>query len=166
MLELPFDPTLDLRLERIVEVPRARVWQAWTEPELLMQWFTPAPWRTVECEIELRPGGVFRTVMQSPEGQQFPNLGCWLDVQPQQRLVWTDALLPGWRPSHRTPDGSCGLHGFFTGCIELFDAGPRRTRYVATALHRDPEDSARHQAMGFSEGWGAALQQLVALLRN
>ena len=48
---------LDLVLERTVPVAPARVWAAWTEPELLLQWFTPAPWKTVSCDLDLRPGG-------------------------------------------------------------------------------------------------------------
>ena len=69
------DPKLDLVLERVVDVPPNLVWAVWTTPEYVKQWFTPAPWRTVDCEIDLRPGGVFRTVMRSPEGQEFPNVG-------------------------------------------------------------------------------------------
>lgn len=60
------DPKLDLVLERVVDVPRELVWKARTTPEHLKKWFTPAPWTTVDCEIDLRPGGIFRTVMRSP----------------------------------------------------------------------------------------------------
>jgi uncharacterized protein YndB with AHSA1/START domain len=62
------DPQLDLIFERIVDVAPALVWAAWTTPEHLKHWFTPAPWKTIDCEIDLRPGGLFRTVMCSPEG--------------------------------------------------------------------------------------------------
>ena len=62
------DPNLDLVLERTVDVPPQLVWRAWTEPALVTQWFTPAPWTTVDCEIDLRTGGLFRTVMRSPRG--------------------------------------------------------------------------------------------------
>jgi uncharacterized protein YndB with AHSA1/START domain len=72
------DPTRDLVLERTLDVPPERVWAAWTQPELLKQWFTPAPWQTVDAEVELRPGGAFRTVMRSPEGEEFDNTGCIL----------------------------------------------------------------------------------------
>jgi uncharacterized protein YndB with AHSA1/START domain len=71
------DPKLDLILERIVDVPSERVWRAWTQPESVKKWFTPAPWTTVDCEIDLRPGGLFRTTMRSPDGQEFPNVGCY-----------------------------------------------------------------------------------------
>lgn len=94
-----FDPRLDLVLERVVDVPPDRVWAAWTQPKHLKEWFCPKPWQTVECEVDLRPGGIFSTVVQSPEGQRFPNVGCYLEVIPNRKLVWTDALLPGFRPT-------------------------------------------------------------------
>lgn len=72
------NPELDLMLERVVDVPLERIWAAWTTPELLLPWFCPLPWKTVACEIDLRPGGRFHTVMKSPEGQTFPNDGCYL----------------------------------------------------------------------------------------
>jgi activator of Hsp90 ATPase-like protein len=82
------DPRLDLLLERVVDVPPELVWAAWTTPEHVKKWFTPAPWTTVDCEIDLRPGGIFRFVMRSPEGQEFPNVGCYLEIvkKPEARL--------------------------------------------------------------------------------
>ena len=56
-----FNPQLDLFMERVVDVPVARVWRAWTDPDQVKQWFTPAPWQTTRCEIDLRPGGRFLT---------------------------------------------------------------------------------------------------------
>lgn len=67
------DPDLDLVLEREIEVSPELVWTCWTTPEHIKQFFTPRPWKTVHCEIDLRPGGRFHTVMESPEGKQFPN---------------------------------------------------------------------------------------------
>src|SRR5262249_41291314 len=89
------DPKLDLVLERVIDVPRELVWTAWTTPKHLLPWFCPKPWTTIDCEIDLRPGGIFRSVMRSPEGKEFPNVGCYLEVVPHERLIWTDALLPG-----------------------------------------------------------------------
>jgi uncharacterized protein YndB with AHSA1/START domain len=85
------DPKLDLVLERILDVPRRLVWAAWTQPEHVKQWFVPAPWTMIDCEIDLRPGGIFRTVMRSPEGEEFPGVGCYLEVIRNERLIWTDA---------------------------------------------------------------------------
>ena len=154
------DPKLDLVLERVVEVPPELVWAAWTQPEHLKAWFTPAPWRTTHCEIDLRPGGIFRTIMEGPAGERFDGTGCYLEVVPNRRLAWTSVLLPNWRPA--PPGGELP----FTGIIELEPAGDGGTRYTATALHPDAEGCARHAGMGFHEGWGKALDQLVAHMRG
>jgi uncharacterized protein YndB with AHSA1/START domain len=161
------DAKLDLVLERVVDVPVERVWLAWTTPEHVKKWFTPAPWTTVACEIDLRPGGIFRTVMRSPEGQEFPNVGCYLEVCENERLIWTNALLPGYRPA-RAPaankDHECS-ELLMTAILTLERQG-NGTRYTAIALHQDETARARHEQMGFHEGWGAALDQLVDVARN
>ena len=155
------DPRLDLVLERVTDVPPERIWAAWTVPEQLMKWFTPVPWRTVECEIDLRPGGIFRTVMRSPEGEDFPNVGCYLEVVPNRRLTWTSALLPGFRPAGKpTSDDTCGPVQF-PAVITLEPHG-KGTKYVALVMHADEDGRKGHEAMGFHEGWGKAFDQLVA----
>jgi len=152
---LKTDPKLDLVLERVVDVPVELVWAAWTTPEHVKVWFCPKPWSVSDCEIDLRPGGMFRTVMRSPEGEAFPNVGCYLEVVPKAKLVWTSVLLPEFRPAPETGDIA------FTAIITMEPHG-RGTRYVATALHRDESGRDRHAAMGFHQGWGIALDQLVA----
>jgi uncharacterized protein YndB with AHSA1/START domain len=73
------DPTLDLVFDRTIDIPRELVWTAWTTPEHLKHWFTPAPWQTVDCEIDLRPGGIFRTVMRSLLLRNYPQRKADLD---------------------------------------------------------------------------------------
>ena len=156
------DPKLDLTFERIVEVPRELIWRAWTQPQHLMPWFCPLPWKTVDCEIDLRPGGIFRTVMQSPEGRQFPNPGCYLEVITNEKLVWTNALLPGFRPAAASGEKGEEIVGFaFTAMIVLAAHGSG-TKYRATVIHGDEASCQKHAAMGFREGRGKALGQLVA----
>lgn len=155
------DPKLDLVLERDVDVSCELVWMAWTQPKHLMKWFTPAPWTTVECEIDLRPGGVFRTVMRSPEGEDFPNLGCYLELVPNRKLVWTDALEAGYRPSRQEPHLSLR----FTASVLLEPHG-KGTKYTAIAMHSDDTSREKHDAMGFQAGWDKALEQLVEHMRS
>ncbi|WP_035383451.1 SRPBCC family protein [Ferriphaselus sp. R-1] len=160
-----FDPKLDLTFERFVDVPPALIWKAWTQPEHLMPWFCPLPWKTIHAEIDLRPGGIFHTVMQSPEGQTFPNIGCYLEVIENERLTWTNALLPGFRPSRLHQDEETGAF-FFTATVELFPHGDGGTRYVATVHHEDEAGCEKHRAMGYEQGWGMALEQLVAYVKT
>jgi uncharacterized protein YndB with AHSA1/START domain len=153
------DPRLDLVLERIVAVPPEFLWRGWTIPEQLKKWFTPAPWKTVDCEIDLRPGGRFRTVMRGPEGQQIDNVGCFLEIVPGQTLVWTGALGPGFRPrAAPSPAGTFAMTAIIT--LEARGTG---TLYTALAIHGDVASRQQHEKMGFQEGWGKALDQLVAL---
>jgi len=156
----PFDHKLDLVLERVVDVPRELVWKAWTQPEHVKKWFTPAPWKTVDCEIDLRTGGMFRTVMQSPEGQKFPNVGCYLEVIENEKLVWTNAVLPGFRPAPHNPEG------FAMTAVLIFEPHEKGTKYIAHVLHGSKEDCKKHEAMGFHDGWGKALDQLVELVKT
>lgn len=162
MTDLSLDPALDLVLERWVDVPPERVWAAWTEPRHIVHWFTPAPYTTPSCDIDLRPGGRFRVVMRSPEGQEMVSEGCYLEVTPGRRLIWTAALAPGYRPA---PAPTTATDFPFTAVISI-EAQGQGTKYTAIALHRNEEDRAQHEAMGFHDGWGKALDQLVALMRE
>ena len=150
----PHDPERDLILTRVVAAPRARIWAAWTEPDLLKQWFCPVPWSVSACELDVRPGGIFATTMRSPDGKEFPNVGCYLDVVPLERLVWTDALGPGYRPA---------ANPFMTGILSLRDV-VGGTEYTARAMHRDPATRRKHDEMGFHSGWSTALDQLLAMI--
>ena len=164
----PAEPgtALDLSFSRIVDVPRHQIWRAWTEPDLLMQWFCPLPWKTTDCQIDLQPGGVFRTTMRSPDGGEFPNTGCYLQIIPNEKLVWTNALLQGFRPASPTLTYGDAQPSFnFTATVELADAGDC-THYTATVVHADERGCKQHAAMGFEQGWGIALDQLVAMVKK
>ncbi len=146
------DPRLDLVLDRVIDVKPQLVWDCWTKPEHVKHWFTPAPWTVADCEIDLRPGGVYSVTMRSPEGTLHPNPGCVLEVVPIKRLVTTDTLLPGYRPAENP---------FMTAVIAIEPHG-KGTRYVATAIHGNEAARQKHEEMGFHDGWGKALDQLVA----
>ncbi len=152
---IKIDPKLDLVLERDVDVPVELVWKAWTTPASLKEWFVPKPWSITNVEIDLRPGGVFATTMRSPDGEEFPNVGCYLEVVPNQRLVFTDTLLPGYRPSAKP---------YFSAVLELTPNG-NGTRYKAIAIHGDEANRKSHEEMGFHDGWGTVVTQMVAFIK-
>lgn len=145
--------TTDLTLHRILKAPRALVWKCWTDPAHLKPWFVPAPNSVTEVEMDLRPGGRFFTEMLV-DGTKYPNDGSYLEVQPMTRLVFTDLLLSDWRPVDAPGLG-------FTAELTFADH-PEGTEYTAIARHRTAEDAARHEEMGFSEGWGTVAAQLEA----
>jgi uncharacterized protein YndB with AHSA1/START domain len=151
-----------LTLQRTLAAPRAAVWRCWTEPELVMQWFCPAPWRVTVWQGDLRSGGGSFTRMEGPgpDGQPMvQNLpGCWLLVEPLQRLVFTDAFVGDWVPVAGKP--------FMVGDVRFADAPGGGTLYTAMARHWSAEDCAAHEKMGFQEGWGKAADQLEALART
>ncbi|EEW24711.1 SRPBCC family protein [Rhodobacter ferrooxidans] len=148
----PFNPELDLELDRLLEAPPGKVWRCWTEPALLVQWFTPRPVVTRTAIIEVTPGGRFHTVMVMPDGTEDASEGCILQAIPQRRLIFTDTLEAGYRPAR-------GPHLGFTGIITL-NAEGNGTRYHARVLHRDAATCKTHADMGFHDGWGAATTQL------
>jgi len=146
----------ELVLERLLDAPRSALWRCWTEPELLKQWFCPKPWTVSHAEADVRPGGASMIVMRSPEGEEFPNPGVFLEVVPERKLVMTDAYTRAWQPSQKP---------FMTAIVTFEDEGGR-TRYTARCLHWTAEDREQHEKMGFHEGWGQAASQLEALART
>jgi uncharacterized protein YndB with AHSA1/START domain len=154
----------DLRIERTLDAPRDLVWKAWTDPEHIKRWWAPRPYQTPECEIELRPGGKFYTLMTGPEGFHEAGTACILEAVPGERIVWTSALSEGYRPNEFPPEG-CGAFPF-TAIHTFEDAGGGKTRYTATVLHRNAADRDAHAAMGFQDGWGTCADQLGEVARE
>jgi uncharacterized protein YndB with AHSA1/START domain len=144
----------DLRLDVIVDAPRAAVWRCWTEPELLQQWFCPKPWRVSRADLDVRPGGRMNTVMEGPGGERHDNVGIFLEVDAGRRLTFTDGYSEGFVPA--------GSH-FMTGYLELADTADGKTHIIWGARHGSDEDTKRHLDMGFVEGWTAVTRQLEDL---
>ncbi len=144
----------ELVLTRLIDAPPEKVFQAWTDPALMVQWFTPKPWETVRAETDVRPGGSSLIVMRGPDGTEFPNRGVYLEVVPNKRLVFTDAFTEAWTPSEKP---------FMTGVLTFENEGGK-TRYTARVLHWSAADREAHEKMGFHEGWGKATDQLAQLL--
>jgi uncharacterized protein YndB with AHSA1/START domain len=149
----------DLVLERTLDAPIDLVWKAYTDPQHLKQWFAPKPYQIAECDLDLRPGGIFRIRMTGPDGFDtgHGNAGCVLEVVEAKTFSWTSALGPGYRPAEMGE----GCESFpMTAIVTFADAGDGKTIYRAVALHKDSADSAKHEQMGFHDGWGTVAGQL------
>ena len=148
------DPDLDLTVSRVIHASRTDVWRAWKDPNLFVQWWTPAPVVTTSLKHEFRAGGAFETSMKLADDSVVESgEGCFLSVVENERIVFTDAIRGGWRPNKSS---------FFSAVIELAEH-PEGTRYTATAMHRDKAACQTHAGMGFVEGWGRAIEQLAEL---
>lgn len=147
-----------LEIERVIRAPRATVWRCWTEPELLMQWYCPAPWKVTSAEIDLVPGGRMNCVMEGPnEGERHDLTGMLLEVVPLERLTFTDGYSEGFVPR---------ANPFMTGYVRLADHGEGETKMVWGARHSSAEDMQKHLDMGFEQGWSAAARQLDELAHS
>ncbi|TFW29486.1 polyketide cyclase [Massilia arenosa] len=148
------DPKIDFVIERFIDAPKHLVWEALTKPEHLARWYMPREWgRVAKCEMDVRPGGMFSIDIAVGDGREFPNLGCFVEVIPQERLVWTSMLFPGYRPAvfDDVP---------ITAIVTMASEGSG-TRYVFTALHRDENDYKANMESGWAEGTKIAVDQLV-----
>jgi len=154
--EIAEDTNRELVLTRIIDAPRERVFAAWTQPDLLKQWFAPKPWTTTVAELDVRPGGTSFVVMRDPDGNEYPNHGVYLEVVPNEKLVFTDAYTEAWQPSDKP---------FMTVVLTFEDEGGK-TRYTARARHWTVEDRKAHEQMGFHEGWGMVAGQMEDLLKR
>ncbi len=153
--QLTIDPQVDLVFERFIDAPARLVWEALTKPEHVREWYMPKAWgRVARAEMDVRPGGIFRVDIAGADGQEFPNLGCFLEAVPLQRLVWTSMLFPGYRPAvfDDIP---------ITAIVTIESVGTG-TRYVFTALHRNEADLESNKSSGWQQGTEIALDQLVA----
>jgi len=165
------DDRLDLTLRRTIDAPSALIWKVWTDPKHVKEWWAPAPWTTTECDLDLRPGGIFRTVMRSPEGQEYPHVGCFLELVENEKMVFTTALEPGYRPagnSHNDEGKGQTLDCInvqFTAILTL-DERAGRTNYLIRVLHKDEADRRKHEEMGFHQGWNQCLDQLIQVVNQ
>jgi uncharacterized protein YndB with AHSA1/START domain len=170
------DPNVDvtvadrsLTLSRWFDVPRERVWNAWTDPEQIAAWWGPHGYTNPTAVAEARAGGRLRIVMRSPDGIDYPVVGEFVEVDPPSRLVFTDradeapaewrATLDSYRTA--TPAGA-PLRMVVTVSFEERDGGTQLT--VATEFTSD-DDRDAVMRMGAVSGWSESLEKLETHLR-
>jgi uncharacterized protein YndB with AHSA1/START domain len=153
------NPDLDLSLQRVIRAPRATVWRAWTDPSRLERWWVPAPTVARVDRLEVRPGGAFVSSM-SDDGDVFVAQldASFLVVDEHERLVFTNAIDSSWRPSNPAPVA-------MTAEI-TFGEHPEGTDYRVVVRHGDPAARARHEQLGFVDGWGSVTAQLATLVEG
>lgn len=151
------NPDLDLTISRVIRAPRSAVWSAWSNPDSFAQWWIPEPALCKVVEMDLRPGGALTTLMSENGGAFTPHLNaCFLDIAEGERIVFTNALVGGWRPAEQA---------FMTAIITMRDH-PEGTDYFAHVMHKDSADRNMHAEMGFYDGWGTVAAQLARFVEH
>ena len=142
--------THSLTLTRLIAAPPARLWAAWTDPDLLPRWFGPAGYSCRSKEIDLRQGGLWRFDMIGPDGTVFPNRHRYTRMLPQTRIEFlmdddTDAAPPMAVVVTLQPEGS-------------------GTRITQTITFPDAAARAAAEAYGAAELGQTTLAKLAALV--
>jgi len=76
-------------ITRVFDAPRALVWEAWTNPKYVMQWWGPKGFTAPVCKIDFRVGGKFLCCMKSPDGQEGWNGGEYHEIVPHEKIVYS-----------------------------------------------------------------------------
>ena len=138
---------LELVLSRTFDAPRAMVFEAWTKAEHVEQWFTPRPLETSRCELDFRPGGVFRLVMRMPDGVEHPMDARFGEIVAPERLTFSGTI----------PDGNR-----IDTTVTFAEEGPGRTRMTVRQTYSLTSNATR----GAPQGWAATLDQLAEHIRS
>jgi len=137
-----------LKLDRFINAPRERVFAAWTDPSIFPKWFGPKGVHIPEFELDVRPGGAWRAVMENAEGQRYYVGGAYEEIVENEKLVFT------WAWTH---DGVRGHESRIT--LRFADDGQgARLSIVHENLESD-ESAENHNG-----GWTSSLDCLEALL--
>ena len=124
----------ELRLDRLLDVTPEAAFRCWTTPELMKEWFCPKPWQVTHAETDVRSGGSNHIVMQGPKGEESIHRGVYLEVIPNEKIVFTDAFVSAWVPSNKP---------FMVATVTFAPEG-NKTRYKALVHHWTVDDRKQH----------------------
>jgi uncharacterized protein YndB with AHSA1/START domain len=152
----------DLVIERVLDAPRERVWEAWTNPEEIKKWWGPKGFDAPSIESDFREGGKYLWAMRSPDGQTHWSTGTFLEIVPQERLVVTDLFADEQgnvvSPSHYGLSGDYPTEGRVT--VTFDDAGDGKTKLTVRY-----EGMAPSETRDLAEaGWNETLDKFAAIL--
>ncbi|MGH7177468.1 MAG: SRPBCC domain-containing protein [Tepidisphaeraceae bacterium] len=152
------DSEREILITRVFDAPRDLVWQAWTDPRHIAQWWGPRGFTTRVTELDLRAGGAWRYVMTGPDGTEYPVKGVFREVVPPERIVTSDEFDEGFQAV-----SSADLpRGIVMTCI--FDDVGRKTKLTLKVAHASAEERAKHEKMGVVGGWQSSFDCLDEFL--
>jgi uncharacterized protein YndB with AHSA1/START domain len=138
-----------VNIVRVFDAPRALVWQAWTDPTMMAQWFGPRGFTIPLCELEVRVGGSLRIVMRGPDGNEYPMKGVFREVVAPERLVFGNIAID--------QDGNHLLEG--ETIVTFAEQAGKTTLTLKThAVGRVP--IAKQMLAGMEAGWTQSIDKL------
>jgi uncharacterized protein YndB with AHSA1/START domain len=144
-------PERTVSTTRVFDAPREAVYKAWTDSKQLGQWFPPKDFTSPRCEVDPRPGGIFRCDMKGPDGEVFVGQGLFREVVPNERLVFTFGGEAGAPPPPLL-------------VTVLLEAQGNKTKLT---IHQTAETVAEYESLlklGVNEGLRQSFEKLDALL--
>lgn len=147
--------TAVILITRIYDAPRALVWTALTDPAHVAAWYGGEGFSSPVCEMDVRPGGLWRHVMRAPNGMEFGIDSVFTEVVPPERLVWTSAAKD--RPSGGPPVA--------VNTVTLEDLGGK-TRWTLEARFESLADRDLSVRMGFGHMVSQGAERLAAHLET
>lgn len=156
-------------ITRVIAAPREQVFQAWTDPVQLAQWWGPHDFANPVCELDLREGGAYRIVMRGPDGTEYPIKGVYRQIAAPERLVMTD----NWEEHpDQWQEQLSGDHGDAAddavqealNLVTFEEEQGGQTRLAIRTIFSSAAVRDAMLRMGMSEGWSQSLERLSALV--
>lgn len=142
----------DLVLTRVLDAPPRLVFQAWTDPRRLAQWWGPKGFTNPVCEVDPRPDGAIRILMTAPDGTEYPMDGVFREIVEPTRLSFTCK-------AHVDDSGLPSLEVLNMVTFEEVD-GKTLLTLTARVIHAGP--GAAQAVAGMEQGWSESLDRLEA----
>lgn len=143
-----------LVIERTFKAPRQLVWDVWTQPEHIANWWGPKGYYTRVEEYDFRPGGKWKYVMVGTNGQEHAVVGIFETILEPEKIVTTDNFGEG----HEAV-GVAEMPGILKLIVELEDLG-EHTRLTLTQTHTTEAEKEKHRAMGVMQGWASSFEKI------
>jgi uncharacterized protein YndB with AHSA1/START domain len=155
----------EMEITRIIDAPRERVWRAWTDPDLVKQWWGPKGFTSPVQKIDLRVGGEYLGAMRSPEGREYWSTGVYREIVAPERLVATDSFAD--EHGNVVPASYYGMSGDWP--VEMlvtvtFEEQDGKTKL--TVRHSGLEAHSDTDIQNMRQGWNETLDKLDEFLAN
>jgi uncharacterized protein YndB with AHSA1/START domain len=145
-------------MERLFNAPRELVWQAWTTPEHLAQWWGPKGWTLPVCQIDFRPGGVWHYCMRGPDGMESWGKATYQEIVEPERIVYLDAF---------TDEAGNPVEGMPEILVTvMFEEYNGQTKLTSRAQFASAADLEAVLGMGMAEGITETWDRLEAYLAS